>query len=99
MLGLHAPAADSIWAYTVVLVPHLKMRRHHVPPNYRREKYHQLLDICFGIVDWPEARSSWGFQQFLYFAFLCDFIESQHFKQRIRLSSNLKMCYNIKSHH
>jgi hypothetical protein len=52
-----SPAAYSIWAYTV-LIPHLKMRRCNVPPNYRIEKYHQLLVICFVIVDWPDPRSS-----------------------------------------
>jgi hypothetical protein len=41
-----SPAADSIWAYTV-FIPHLKMRRRNVPPNYRIEKYHQLLDFTF----------------------------------------------------
>jgi hypothetical protein len=37
-----------------------------------------------------QARSSWGFQQFLYFAFLCDFIKSQHFKQRILILVKLE---------
>jgi hypothetical protein len=92
-----SPATDSIWAYTV-LIPHLKMRRHNnVPPNYRIEKYHQLLDICFVMVDWPEARSSWVSNIFCISPSLCNFIKSQHFKQRIcLLLSNLKMCYNIK---
>jgi len=46
MLG-HLQAADSISAYTL-FIPHLKMRRCNVPPNYRIEKYHQLLDYFFG---------------------------------------------------
>jgi hypothetical protein len=31
------------------------MVRNNIPKNHRIEKYCQLFDICFAMVDWPKA--------------------------------------------
>jgi hypothetical protein len=53
-----------------------------------------IINYWIFVLEWwiglKQARSSWGFQQFLYFAFLCDFIKSQHFKQRILILVKLE---------
>ncbi len=57
-----------------------------VPPNYRIEKYCQLLlDTCSPMVGWPEARSSWVGSHHFFGIFIlpCNFLKFPHFKQII----------------
>ncbi len=43
------------------------MEKHKVPSNYRIENCCQLLDICFPMASWFEAKGSWVFSKFCIF--------------------------------